>query len=301
MTTLFILARTVHIGACLLFFSIISFDRFVAVAARDGYWQSRIRLVNLILLPVILVSGIGWFALVAANMSGQSLQFEILRTVWKQTLFGTVWEIRLLIWIGAVIVAFCDSPGRQLAFRKVLMASQLILSACLLGSLAWAGHGQESSIWHLLADILHLLAAGFWPTGLLPFALVLRRLRRTAEPSARLSLVALVQRFSAMSLGTVGLLAATGLVNSWYLVGSISNLLGQPYGRWLMIKIIFFLIAVAIGAVNLLRLKPRLSNENSESHSADTAAAQMQFNVWLEVILGTAVVIIVAILGILPP
>src|SRR5271156_3817506 len=107
-TTWFILARAVHIGACLLFFGIFAFDRFVATAipsnektAIGNYWHTQIRFFNLMLLPVILLSGLAWFALVAMNMSGRPLQAEILKTVWTQTQFGTVWKLRLIFWFAA--------------------------------------------------------------------------------------------------------------------------------------------------------------------------------------------------------
>jgi putative copper export protein len=53
-------------------------------------------------------------------------------------------------------------------------------------------------------------------------------------------MAALVRRFSAVSLGSVVLLALTGWVNAWVLVGSFSNVFGQTYGRWLGGKIILF-------------------------------------------------------------
>jgi putative copper resistance protein D len=299
----FSLARAVHFGSCLLFFGLFAFDRFVVVAPGlpaeiMEQWQSRIRLLNLILLPIILISGIVWFVLVAMNMSGQWLQTEILKTVWTQTQFGTVWKFRLAVWLVALVATTIpyffqlrSAPGKMLAWLE------LIFAGLLLGSLAWAGHGQEGSTWHLFADVLHLLAAGFWPAGLLPLALFLHKLRWTSEPAKWNWVTSLVRRFSAASLVVVALLAITGLVNSWYLVGSFANLFQQPYGRWLLAKIILFCIAVAIGAVNLLRLKPRLSFENQ----ASPAAARLQLNVWLELLLGVVVVVIVAILGILPP
>jgi putative copper resistance protein D len=234
------------------------------------------------------------------SMSGQALQFDVLKTVWTQTQFGTVSEIRVAFWFAAFALAVISVAKRKFAFQNLLNDAQLLLSGSLLGSLAWAGHGQESSPWHLLADILHLLAAGIWPAGLLPFALLLKKLRHFA-PANWLSAAALVRRFSASSLATVALLAGTGLVNTWFLVGSPVNLIRQPYGRWLSVKIVLFGIAVAIGAVNLLRLKPRLLDEVARSQSAGVPAAQIQFNVTLELFLAAGVVIIVAILGILPP
>ena len=187
------------------------------------------------------------------------------------------------------------------SLQKILIWLQLFFSGALLGSLAWAGHGLENSRWHLFADVLHLLAAGFWPTGLLLLALFLRKLRQVPDLAQWQSIAALVRRFSALSLGSVALLATTGFVNSWFLVGSFSNLLEQHYGRWLLAKIILFCFAVTIGAVNLLRLKPLLLIEDSQAQNFETTVAQLQFNVRMELILGTAIIIIVAILGILPP
>lgn len=97
------------------------------------------------------------------------------------------------------------------------------------------------------------------------------------------------------------LLAAVGFVNGWILAGSFANLFGQTYGRWLLVKIILFGIAVAIGAVNLLRLKPRLVMEANQAQNAGPAAAQLNFNVQMELILGIAIILVVAVLGILPP
>jgi copper resistance protein D len=97
------------------------------------------------------------------------------------------------------------------------------------------------------------------------------------------------------------LLAATGLVNSWFLAGSFSNLIEQTYGRWLLVKIILFCFAVSIGAVNLLRLTPRLTLKKLQGENSEAATAQLQFNVQVELFLGIAVVIVVAVLGILPP
>jgi putative copper resistance protein D len=312
-TECFILTRVVHFGACLLFFGIFAFDRFVAasiltntkVEASD-YWQVRIQMFSLILLPIILLSGVAWFVLVAATMSGlplrQALQPEILKTVWTQTQFGTVWKWRLVFWLAAAAVAmFFYFLKSKVLFQKSPAWLQLPFGCLLLSSLAWAGHGREDSIWHLLADILHLLVAGLWPTGLLPLVMLLKKLRQTSEPAHWNSITALVRRFSAMSLGSVALLALTGWVNAWFLVGSFSNLIEQTYGRWLLAKIILFCFALTIGAMNLLWLKPRLSIEKARTQIFETTAAQLQFNVQTELAIGMVIVVVVAVLGILPP
>src|SRR5271170_1130566 len=214
-TEFFVLTRAVHFGACLLFFGILAFDRFVAASIFAGgqmpaavYWRSRLRRFELVLLPAILISGLFWFVLVAVTMSdlpfNQALQPEILKTVWSQTGFGTVWKWRLLFWLAATfmvpVAGFAKSPS---LLRRGWLWIELLFGGLLLGSLAWAGHGRENSLWHLLADVLHLLVAGFWPTGLLPLFLLLRQLRRGSADGRVHSLAVLVRRFSLLSLGSV--------------------------------------------------------------------------------------------------
>lgn len=308
MTVWFVAARALHFGTCLLLFSIFAFDRMVLTAIPLGHRladgrrrQRQIGLMNLILLPLLFLSGLLWLLVVAITMSGHPPDAGIIETVWLQTEFGTVWRVRLILWLLAVFAAaLYEFVERPLALR-LLVWLELLLSAALLGSLAFAGHGLENSRTHLYADILHLLFAGVWPVGLLPFLWQFRAMRRLRGWEHGPEVGVYVRRFSAISLGSVALLAVTGLVNACSLVGSFRNLVGQPYGRWLLLKLVLFALAIAIGAINLLRLKPRLSNAPLPSTDYERTAAQLDLNVRLEIFLAAGVVVIVAILGILPP
>lgn len=305
MTEWLILSRAVHISACLLFFGVLVFDRITASrleirqGSMGGYWESRLRITSWVLLPVILVSGIAWFALVAMTMSGQPLDAGILKIVWAQTQFGAVSKIRLIFLIAATVLSCFQRSAPDV--RRFAVWVQMLAAGCLLSSLAWAGHGQEGPPWHIMADVVHLLAAGVWPAGLLPLLFLLRRARRVAGPQDWPDMSVLVSRFSAVSLATVLVLAITGTANAIYLVGSFPNLVAQPYGRWLSAKIIFFCVALAIAAVNLFRLKPRLSVEKLQPEKAAATVAQLQRNVQYELALGSGIVAVVAVLGILPP
>jgi len=298
-------ARATHFGACLALFGVFAFDRLVATAeprrsaVAEAVREARLRWFSALALPVILVSGIAWFVLVAMSMSGEPPDGAVLRVVWEQTFFGAVCHWRLLFWgvtvTGAVGRRFCRERA---AWRKMPGWLELAGSGLMLGSLAWAGHGLEGPAWHLLADVGHLLAAGVWPAGLLPLALRLRELRGGAEPERT---AALVRRFSLVSLVSVGLLAATGFVNSWVLVGSWANLVEKPYGQWLLAKIILFGAAVAMGAVNLLWLRPRLGAAGAAELEKERAAARLRGNVWVELGLGMLIVLVVAVLGLMQP
>ena len=321
MTTDFlILTRAVHFASCLLFFGIFAFDRLIAALIyKNGgteichWWLARLRFFRRLLLPLIFLSGVFWFVLTAMMMSGdplrQTIQPHLLNIVWSQTEFGDLWKWRLIFWLVAVGIGLLAASRyfqSRKSFREIFIWLQFVFGALLLGSLSWTGHGLEGSRWHLAADILHLLVAGIWPTGLLSLLLLLRKLRRVS-PLERVHVSAsLVRYFSAWSFVSVVLLAFTGWVNAWFLVGSFANLWDQPYGRWLLAKIALFCIAVAIGAVNLLLLKPRLSTlpANGEPHTIsalEITSAKLRLNVEIELVLGTVIVIIVAILGVLPP
>ena len=310
-TNWFVLTRAVHLGACLLLFGVLAFDRLVASPAISpgrpddvSTWDSWLRKSCLILLPIALLSGLVWYALVSVTMSGlpmrAALQMETLKTVWNQTEFGAVWKWRFAFLLAAS-VGFLFFPRTSRSWRRKFVWMEFLASGLLLGSLAWAGHGLEGPWWHLPADVLHLLVAGLWPAGLLPFAWLLRQLRRGSGLERWSSIADLVRRFSALSLAAVTALATTGFLNAWFLVGSVENLFGEVYGRWLLIKIILFGITVVIGAINLLRLKPRLLAENLPPHEGEITASQLQHNVQMELILSTGIIFVVAILGILPP
>ena len=77
-----------------------------------------------------------------------------------------------------------------------------------------------------------------------------------------------VQRFSTLGVVAVSTLAATGIVNTWVLAGSIPALLGTDYGQLLLVKIALFLVMVATAAVNRLVLTPRLMQKSDPAAAA---------------------------------
>jgi copper resistance protein D len=268
-------ARAAHLAACLLMFGLCVFDRLIT---RHLAWPPIRRWLTWIVLPLALISGAAWLALVTIDMSGS---IDGLSIVWHQTTFGRIWQLRLCLWLALCVAA---SVSRWTA---------LILSALLLASLAWAGHGQigRPTTLHLAADAIHLLTAGCWPAGLLPFGLLLTRLRHTD----RAAIPNITHRFSVMAVACVTLLTLTGLANSCYLLSRPSDLLWTTYGRVLMVKVILFILTVSLGAMNILHLKPRLTPTPRE------AAEKLQRNLWTEVVLVIGIICVVAVLGLLPP
>ena len=193
------------------------------------------------------------------------------------------------------------------AWRRLLWRwGGLAFAAAMLASLAWAGHGGATpgrpGELHLAADMLHLLAAGAWVGSLIPLALVLAEIRHSGDPSAAAVARRAVVRFSILAAISVVILFTAGLVNTWFLAGTVPALIGTGYGRLLLAKIAIFATMVTIAAVNLLRMTPRLAGASIERRSLiQGALSHLRRNALIEAGLGLFVISVVAILGILPP
>ena len=292
-------------------------DRLMAPPLRCRPWSSAIwrRLMRRALaasLAVALVSGGMWLACVTVSISGmpagQALRPAVLSLVWHHTHFGHLWQMRLYVWLAlaSASTGTLALPGE--AIRNVLAWAALLLAAAFAGSLAWAGHGTTGATpadrqWHLAADVAHLAVVGIWPLGLLPFFLALRQLRRSVEAEKRRIMAAMTARFSLISIGAVCLLLASGIIDSLMLVGTWENLFASNYGRLLVVKILLFAVMVAIGAVNLTRLRTRLQRTAATADEANYAvvAKRLQRNVAIELALAAVVMGIVAVLGIMAP
>ncbi|MFI6121575.1 copper resistance CopC/CopD family protein [Streptomyces sp. NPDC051064] len=114
-------------------------------------------------------------------------------------------------------------------------------------------------------DVLHLLAVAAWLGGL---TALLVALYRTPDVTG-----SAVRRFSRVAFGSVIVLAATGLYQSWRQVGSWSALTGTRYGQLLLVKVA--LVAVLLGVAWISRRWTGRLTERAGSVSAtdDTAAA----------------------------
>ncbi|WP_306324012.1 MULTISPECIES: copper resistance CopC/CopD family protein [unclassified Streptomyces] len=91
-------------------------------------------------------------------------------------------------------------------------------------------------------DVLHLLAVASWLGGLATLLVALYRVP-TIEGSA-------VRRFSRVAFGSVLVLVATGLYQSWRQVGSWSALTGTSYGQLLMVKVGLVVVLVGVAWIS---------------------------------------------------
>jgi putative copper export protein len=230
------------------------------------------------------------------------LQGGVLGIVLTQTHFGIAWLIRAVL---IVVLAACLAVQARTRKHAAGWVGLLAASA-FIASLAWAGHGAAAEdvpfdAVHLPADILHLLAAGAWLGGLLPLVICLGQAWRDKSPQAVAVACAVTLRFSVLGLTSVGTLIVTGVVNAWFLAGSVPALLGTLYGQLLLVKVALFATMIAVASVNQRQLLPRLAGVASDAALCLQATRQVRRNASIEAGLGVFVLAIVGVIGILPP
>ena len=244
-------------------------------------------------------------------MSGLPLQsalnLETLGAVFRETLFGRVSEIRFGLAVALGATLFRSRRRDDDRGWLILGTGGGLLAAALLGTLAWTGHaaaeqGIDRYI-HLLADVVHLLAAGAWLGALPPLLFLLTR-SQCAPSAETLRLAAQVTaRFSILGLISVGALVVTGTANALYTVGTVPALLGTPYGGLLLTKLALFGTMVALAAINRFRLTPQLaaaSNMPSQERAL-VALRWLRRNAAVEIALGLVIVTLVGALGVTIP
>ncbi|MEV5678590.1 copper resistance protein CopC [Streptomyces sp. NPDC052179] len=202
----------------------------------------------------------GWITLTAATLAmlllrspytgsgklGDVFDLDGLQTVLDTKPGAALVSRLLLLGAGALFIAVLFGAYAKREDEKVkkdltfgLATGGAVIAAGIAGTWALSEHA-STGIQAGLAmpmDVLHLLAVATWLGGL---AALLVALYRTPDIGS-----VAVRRFSRVAFGSVLVLTATGIYQSWRQVGSWSALTGTRYGQLLLIKV--GLLAVLIG------------------------------------------------------
>ncbi|MFM9971133.1 MAG: CopD family protein [Burkholderiales bacterium] len=289
-------------------------------------WKGLIAGASLLVIFGTLFAGLALQILVvgdvvsnAVNANQESNFISDAATFLTGTLYGNVWLLRLLLAIGLAVVLMKEHEARRNGREPVVKAFQqlgLLLSLTLLASISLSGHAAAGEgielLTQTLGDALHLLAAGAW-LGALPLLIVLLRRCASLKTAEDAHLVReITWRFSRLGLICVATLLVTGCVNAWLLVGGIPQLVGTPYGHWLLLKLALIVPMLGVAAINLCKINPAINAEtNTETNVTTNAttkfdnmpvlAASLARNALIEAALGVMILAIVGLLGTTPP
>jgi putative copper resistance protein D len=296
-----VLARILHYTASLVLFGALLFplytypDRLLAPGTGTGRWSAKFAGWTAL---VALLTGVFWFGVVAISMTDGVLSGDAIAFVLTKTVFGEVSIARFLL--TSVMLVLLVLQIRSHAVNWLLVA----LSAGLVASLAGLGHTQlqegTNHLIHTIADGLHLLAAGAWLGGLVPLSYVVAKSLRTISADADAEARRAALRFSGMGYAAVATLIGSGLINSWFLVGTLTNLTSTPYGQVLLVKLVLFGGMLTLAVANRFVIVPNLTDVGSQAERA-IGLAGLRRHVLAEQALGLFVIIAVGQLGAMKP
>ncbi|MBL0798323.1 copper homeostasis membrane protein CopD [Pseudomonas sp. B7] len=253
----------------------------------DAVLRFRPMLRGMALIGALL--SVAGLVLMTRAMSGETefaALWPHLQMMVLETDVGLAWTLRMIALIAVVIW-----PGLWLASMA---------GAVALASLTWSGHGAMDNAWHLLSDILHLLAAGAWLGAMLALILMARLDALCSEARIR-SLADSVKRFEGVGAAIVLILSITGVANYLFIVGpTLGEVLLGTYGILLAIKVALFGGMLVLAALNRFHLGPLLE-QSLRAGQHQVAANALRRSVALELVIALLIVGLVAWLGTLSP
>jgi copper resistance protein D len=288
-------ARFLHYAALVMLFGGWVYAGFGNADARLRHRLDRL------ITGSVLLTLVGSGAVLAATVAGLGGSYGTLAdtglwaSIVAETGFGHIWSVRLILALLSVAVAL----AWRYSHGGIVRLTGVVLAGALLVTVAWTGHAtieEGAAGWlHRLADALHLIAAAVWIGALGPLLWLLARKDHSADAARRLS------GFHAVGLAAVLSLIATGLINSYFLVGDPLALLTTRYGQLLGLKVVLFALMIWLAARNRLLHTPALMRAISEGADPGRTCARLRRSIGGELALGITVLAIVAVLGAIEP
>lgn len=199
-------------------------------------------------------------------------RFAAVESLVTTTRWGVAWCIGALgvvIALAGLLVARAGLAGWIVAAVGVVMVT---VSEGLTGH---SGSSSHLSI-AMAMDVAHQLAAGGWLGGLACVIIAgLRTTRRLDEPDARAAAVQLVRSYHHSAVECVALIIVSGVIAAALRLHAFSDLWTTPYGSMLFRKLVFVVIALAIGLYHWRRVVIPDWNDGTRARFNRTATFEL--------------------------
>lgn len=207
-----------------------------------------------------------------------------------------------LFCFAAWTTLWLDQPSRdrRSVAELVSLAGALLAATAVLLLPGSAGHAAQTSPRGIsvILDWLHLITGSLWLGGLIGLIVLWTSVRASVRVS---SLSVVVPRFSNLAFVSVLILLGTGTWATINHMPALDALWLTGYGVAILVKIGLLIAAMALGAGNLLRTKPRLQAASRRPELGEPAARLLRRIISGETALITAAVFAAAVLSSLAP
>ena len=284
------LCRFAHFLAAMLAFGMSAYLLAYAPERLSIALSPVVRRLAFIASLVALVTTIAWLVIESASMADDwsaAVDPGQIVAVLTDTAFGHAWAAHVALAAALVAVVVFGPRDRW--------AATAVASAALLASLGLVGHSAMQSgaegVLHRANHAVHLVAAGAWIGGLVPFVMCLRAYERD---DLRKDAVRAMAGFSFWGQLIVAAIVLTGVVNVALTSHRAPIPLATPYRALLVAKLIVVSIMILLALFNRFVLAPRLkTSANALTTLRATSAA--------EVGLGCVVIALVSVFALLDP
>jgi copper transport protein len=208
-----------------------------------------------------------------------------------QTDAGLAALIRLFLAAGIAWCLFAFRPRSELLRWRVAAG----FTAAAMATWAFGGHS-KSMRWPLLGiplDIAHFAAAAAWFGGLAilgGFGLA------QTEPTERKEVL---QRFGQLAAGCVAILVATGVLQSFRLVGAPWRVFAVAHGRLLLIKLLLVAVMLKVANINRGRVAKRFGPQTKAASPRSTD--NLRRAMLTELAIGSLIMAVTAAMVVSPP
>ncbi|MGZ6729152.1 MAG: copper resistance protein CopC [Gaiellaceae bacterium] len=225
--------------------------------------------------------------------------------LFRVTAFGRSYvdlEICFALFCAAAGLAlWLDRPERRYRSVAELLSTggALVAAAAVLLVPGLAGHAPQTPPRGVavMLDWVHLVSGSLWIGGLIGLLVLWRSLPALKRVAG---LVVCVPRFSNVAFLSVVFLLASGIGATVIHMPILAALWETSYGKTILVKIGLLAAAMLLGAVNLLRSKPRLVAAR-DAEAGRPAATLLRRTIGGETLLLTAAVFAAAVLSSFAP
>ena len=197
----------------------------------------------------VLVSFISILS-IPGNMSGDLIGIIDINMV-NLSIDTLALKASLLLFIGFILIYFLP-----INFKKIFFIGNTLAISIILFSFIVIGHSTKGGILTQSLVTIHLIGLSYWIGSLLP-------LKKMCNIADFKELKTIAYSFGNYAVFYILALLIAGSIFSFILIGDISNLFNTIYGNVIMIKILFAMLLISLGALNKLFLVPRLDINNA--------------------------------------
>ncbi|MFL6672367.1 MAG: copper resistance D family protein [Massilia sp.] len=218
-------------------------------------------------------------------------------SVLTATHYGLAWIIGTCALIAAAGLSIAGKREKRLRLTAGLSVLALAVFLYTRSMVSHAASEGDFSL-AMLADWIHLNLVSLWVGEVLVAGAIVLAARAPLQPVDRRDRANYIQALSTSATFALAGIFITGLFGAWRNLGGFANLIGNPYGETLLVKLALVACAASLGGINrFLVMPPLLDRERDEGRSSETSARKFRLVLRIEAVVLFAVLFLAAVLG----